>query len=294
MEENIKNHISCPLCEGQTIKRKFVMPNYSIYSCLICNAEFNADFPPKTSVRESFSKDYYMEVQKEAFADQQSDYTQDPSYRVYLKGLRYIEGLIDGRKLLDVGAGVGAFLKTAHDSRWNVEGVEISPYGSKFIKNKYGFNVYSKSLSLLELDDESYDVITFWDSIEHMELPKRQLMKAFRLLKKNGVLLLTSDNYKSLMSFLSRSIYYLSFGNITYPIERFFIPYNKTYFTYENMRDLLKEIGFEIVLFEKMQYPINKMELGSLEKFIVSVLYSVENLLNVQSQFTFIARKRTD
>lgn len=54
-------------------------------------------------------------------------------------------------------------------------------------------------------------------------------MKAYQLLKNGGILLLTSDNYRSLMSFLCRLIYFLSLKTITYPVERFFIPFNKTY-----------------------------------------------------------------
>lgn len=286
-----KNNINCPICENDNVKCKFQLPNYSIFYCITCELEFNADFPPKNSVTESFSEYYYTELQKEAFTDQKNDYTQDPSYAFYRKGLQTIEKLTNGRKVLDVGAGVGAFLKTAHESGWKVEGVEISRYGSEFIKKNYGFNVYSENLTLLELDNESYDVITFWDSIEHMELPKKQLMKAFQLMKTNGILILTSDNYRSLMSFLCRAIYFLSFQKISYPIERFFIPYNKTYFTHNNMRDLLTEIGYDIILFEKMQYPLNKIKLGLLEKLVLKVIYILESFLNVESQFTFIARK---
>ncbi len=285
---------SCPLCEKKNVKRKFKMPQYSIFYCLTCKVEFNANFPPKNSAKESFSEEYYLELQKEAFSDQMENHMLDPSIEFYQKRLRQVEGLAEGRRLLDVGAGFGTFLRTAYDAGWDVEGVEISPFGSEFIRNKYGFNIYTESLTSLKLEDNSYDVISFWDSIEHMDLPGRQLIKAYQLLKKDGILILTSDNYKSLMSFLGRLSYSLSFGKLTYPVERFFIPYNKTYFNHDNMRDLLQKIGYEIILFEKMQYPVSKLKLGHFEKPVLKILYGIESFLNIQSQFTYIARKKIE
>lgn len=288
---SINKKIICPLCESETNKRKFRTPHYSIYYCSACKVEFNADFPPKQSVNESFSKEYYTELQKEAFSIQEKDYKFDPSYESYKNGLKQIEKFIDRGKLLDVGAGMGAFMKTASDAGWDVEGVEISQYGSEFIKGKYGFTVYRESLISMATDSRSYDVITYWDVIEHVEFPKKQLIKAYELLKPGGVLLLTSDNYSSLMSFLGRFIYYLSFGKFTYPIERFFIPYNKTYFNHNNMEVLLRKIGYEIIFFNKMQYPLSKIKSSFFEKFILKIIYDFERFLNIQSQFTFIVRK---
>lgn len=294
MKEDESNYPSCPLCEKNNVKIKFKMPRYSIFCCLTCNVEFNANFPPKNSAKETFSKEYYLDLQKEAFLDQMENHLLDPSIEFYQKRLQQVEKLAEGRKLLDVGAGFGTFLKTAYDAGWDVEGVEISPFGSEFIRNKYGFNIYTESLISLELGNSTYDVISFWDSIEHMDLPVRQLIKAYQLLKKDGILILTSDNYKSLMSFLGRLSYSLSFGKITYPVERFFIPYNKTYFSHDNMRNLLQGIGCEIILFEKMQYPISKLKLGHFEKLAMKILYNIESFLNIQSQFTYIARKKIE
>jgi 2-polyprenyl-3-methyl-5-hydroxy-6-metoxy-1,4-benzoquinol methylase len=284
-------NLMCPICETTDVKIKFKMARYSILYCLTCGIEFNANFPPKNSVKDSFSKEYYMELQKEAFLNQMENHMLDPSMCFYQKGLQQVAKIVKGRKLLDVGAGIGVFMKTASDAGWDVEGVEISPYGSEFIKQRYGFNVYAENLIELNLRDNSYDVITFWDSIEHMELPKRQLIKAYQLLKNGGLLLLASDNYKSLMAYLGRFIYRSSFGNITYPLERFFIPYNKTYFNHDNLSKMLKNIGYEIILLEKMQYPIEKLKLGFLEKIMLRFLYPIESFLNLHSQFTILARK---
>jgi len=65
MKEDKSENLTCPLCEKDNVKRKFKMPQYSIFYCLTCKVEFNADFPPKNSVKE-----YYMELQKEAFSSQ--------------------------------------------------------------------------------------------------------------------------------------------------------------------------------------------------------------------------------
>ena len=70
MKEDKSEYVICPLCEKDNVKRKFKMPRYSIFYCFTYNVEFNADFPPKNSIKESFSEEYYMELQKEAFSSQ--------------------------------------------------------------------------------------------------------------------------------------------------------------------------------------------------------------------------------
>jgi 2-polyprenyl-6-hydroxyphenyl methylase/3-demethylubiquinone-9 3-methyltransferase len=135
-------------------------------------------------------------------------------------------------------------------------------------------------------------VITFWDVIEHIDFPVERLIRTYELLKPGGIALITSDNYNSLISKLARMLYFISIGTFQYPIRRFFTPYNRTYFTEKAMNKLLNKIGFEIVHFHKMQYPIDKLKLNKCEKIIINMLYKLENIFNLQSQFTFIVRKR--
>jgi len=192
---------------------------------------------------------------------------------------------------LDIGAGLGAFMKAAHDSGWKVQGIEVSAYAAEFIQKKYGFNIYQKDLLSQDLPAASFDVISFWDVIEHIEFPKDNLIRTHRMLKPGGAILITSDNYNSLIACIARVLYFLSLGLFIYPVKKVFTPYNKTYFNDNSMRRLLKETGFQIVFFQKMQYPILKLKLNKMEKAILNLLYRAESFFKLQSQFMFIAKK---
>jgi len=110
--------------------------DYSIYRCVECSIEFNTHFPPKETVEETFTGDYYMDVQKSAFDPQPGSHTNDPGYDAFVTGLQQLEqGLKseipdDGsKKVLDIGSALGTFLKIAKDRGWEVNGVELSEYG---------------------------------------------------------------------------------------------------------------------------------------------------------------------
>ncbi len=286
----MKNSV-CPLCNRASSWHKFAFPDYSIAYCKDCGLEFNPSFPPMDTEEKSFSKDYYLSIQKDAFAAQMNDLRLDPILTFYKHGLAQIEKFANGRTLLDVGAGLGAFMKAAYDAGWGVTGIEISPFGSDFIRQRYGFNICRQDLISFNCPVNSFHAVTFWDSIEHMKLPKENLRRAYDLLKPGGILLLTTDNYNSLLAGLAKIIFILSFKKISYPLKRVYTPYNRTYFNDSSMRKLLKEIGFQIVFFKKMQYPVDKIKVNFAENIIVRSLYFLEVIANRESQFTIIAKK---
>ena len=281
----------CPLCSNENTNQRFSLNDYSVYYCCDCKLEFNSNFPPNKTIESTFSKDYFSDIQREAFDMAIMDYRLDGSYNLYKNGLELAEKFVKGRKLLDIGAGMGVLMKIASDSGWQVEGVEISSYSTKFIKETYGFNISNQDLLYCDYPDSSFDLITFWDAIEHLEQPKEKLNKAYNLLKSEGLLLITTDNYNSLLAKISKLLYFTSFGLFDYPLKRTYIPYNKTYFNDVNFRNLLQKIGFKTLFFKKIQYPIKKLRLNSFEKFVVKLAYGMENLSNLQSQFLIIARK---
>jgi len=285
------DNFSCPVCKNKMLKEIFDFDSYSVVRCLDCKLEFNLDFPPRGTKENSFSEEYYRDVQKEAFAMQEKNYLLDPSLVIYKSGLNKIENFTSGRRLLDVGAGLGAFMKLASDFGWKVEGVEISPFASEFIRKRYGFKISSKDLLSAAYTESSFDAITFWDVIEHVETPKESLKKAYDLLKPEGILLVATDNYNSLLSFLARALYFFGPGIFRYHAGRVFLPYNKIYLNKDYAYKLIEKIGFQVVFLRKIQYPLSKLKLSKIERAIVYLLYKLESILGLQSQFLIIAKK---
>ena len=274
--------------------------DYSIFRCVECKIEFNAHFPPKGTVEETFTVDYYQDVQKSAFDPQIDSHANDPSYAAFVAGLQQLEqGLKSespdkgAKKILDIGSALGTFLKIAKDRGWAVSGVELSEFAAEYTHKKYGFDVYHGDVTTSSLSAQSFDAITMWDVLEHVEAPVANLEKAIELLKPNGMLLITSDTYDCLIAVVGRLLYKLSLGKFTYPVRRLFIPHNKSYFTPSGIEVLFDRLNLETVYFKRMEYPLDKIETSFLERQILRIFYGLGELFNLQSQFTYVLRKKS-
>ncbi len=95
--------------------------------------------------------------------------------------------------LLDIGAGTGAFLQAAKKRGWTVQGIEPNTNARKKAQAK-GFQL---KVSLDELSNQQFDVITLWHVLEHIPNLEKTITKIDTLLKPNGIVLVAVPNYKS-------------------------------------------------------------------------------------------------
>lgn len=110
------------------------------------------------------------------------------------KKLKWIENEKEGRgKLLDIGAGTGDFLAEAKKKGYQVFGVEPNS-GAKELALKKGISLQENTFSF---PDEEFDVITLWHVLEHVPDLENQINELFRILKKDGLLVIAVPNFKS-------------------------------------------------------------------------------------------------
>lgn len=99
----------------------------------------------------------------------------------------------DKGKILDIGAGVGDFLATAHQNGWQTVGVEPNDK-ARAIAEKKGVTFVEKTE---DLPDNSFDIITMWHVLEHVPALENQIMELKRLVKPNGTIIIAVPNFKS-------------------------------------------------------------------------------------------------
>jgi len=95
--------------------------------------------------------------------------------------------------LLDIGAGTGDFLAHAKSKKWEVVGIEPSQK-AKELAQKKGVSFVDNTE---ELSDNSFDVITMFHVLEHVEDLDKQLSELKRISKPNGIIIVAVPNYKS-------------------------------------------------------------------------------------------------
>ena len=101
-------------------------------------------------------------------------------------------------RVLDVGCATGSFLAALRDAGWQTEGVEFSAYAADYARQRHGLEVTTGELADGRFPDGRFDLVIFWDVLEHIRQPRQTLQEAARIAKPGGALLLTLPNPDSL------------------------------------------------------------------------------------------------
>ena len=102
-----------------------------------------------------------------------------------------------GSKVLDLGSGGGAWAKRLYDVPYAVSACDLEP--------RQGFEFPYQKVDLNSNFGETfercgYDAVSMVEVIEHLENPRHALRQAKLLLKKGGIVLLTTPNASGLYS----------------------------------------------------------------------------------------------
>jgi 2-polyprenyl-3-methyl-5-hydroxy-6-metoxy-1,4-benzoquinol methylase len=100
-------------------------------------------------------------------------------------------------KLLDIGCSTGAFLWEASLRYWEVSGIEISDAAAAVARGKFHLPVMTGTLLDSSYDNETFDVVTAWDVIEHIAQPAPFMTTVRKILKPGGLFLLNTPNINS-------------------------------------------------------------------------------------------------
>ena len=124
----------------------------------------------------------------------------DKNPRIHIKRMKHILKLIKNPpstlKLLDVGCSFGMFIKVANALGFIAEGVEPSEEAALESQNN-GLNVKQGFLEDLHLPSDSYDIVTLFEVIEHLESPLPLIKECHRILKPDGLFVLSTGNTDS-------------------------------------------------------------------------------------------------
>ncbi|MEJ1221456.1 class I SAM-dependent methyltransferase [Sediminicola sp. 1XM1-17] len=107
--------------------------------------------------------------------------------------VKLISQYTTNKKILDIGAGTGDFLKYAKIKGWDITGVEPNEHARKLASEK-GIQLSS---SFEELPAEQYDIITLWHVLEHLPDLDAHIKQLHNLLLPQGTLIIAVPNYNS-------------------------------------------------------------------------------------------------
>ncbi len=92
-------------------------------------------------------------------------------------------------RLLDVGCSAAFFLKLAQEKGWNVQGVEVSDFGTKYTRETLKIEVFQGLLHEAAFPDNSFDVVFNSHVLEHVGAPRDFVREIHRILRPGGALI---------------------------------------------------------------------------------------------------------
>jgi 2-polyprenyl-3-methyl-5-hydroxy-6-metoxy-1,4-benzoquinol methylase len=174
------------------------------------------------------------------------------------------------KKLLDFGCGTGAFLKEAC-MHWDCRGAEANDDACTVAASNVRVTVLKQDqwMQVPDGTEQRFDVITFFDSLEHVQDIHRTFDEIYgNLLKEGGIVVVTMPELSSL---------YVSTTDVAYMQREFsYWRHNKpkehlTYFTRQGLRQFMQKAGLEIV-FETNQESYLRIDPTNLPNNIMTIV----------------------
>ena len=101
-------------------------------------------------------------------------------------------------RVLDVGSGYGYFRKVAADHGYAHVGVDVSRHAAEVAHHEFGFETFVGSLAeFAARGSAGFDLITLFDTIEHVTNPVTELRAAATLLNPEGLLAVRTPNLEA-------------------------------------------------------------------------------------------------
>lgn len=211
--------------------------HWDLYECRSCRVLYS-NCPIE-------SEDIFAGYEDAAFdSANEADYASD-TYMEYLK--RVMPDFPKG-KILDIGTGDGSFLvKLKKAGVKELVGIEPSKEPIKCAKISIKDCIINEPYKVKKYEDDDYDLISLFQTVEHIPEPFEIVRDIRRILKPGGVFYLVCHDYMSLVNKL------LGYKSPIYDIEHLQI------FSKRGIVKLLNKVGFKDVrVFTlKNRYPLS-------------------------------------
>ena len=239
---NTVHHSFCPVCDSTNINPLLTVKDHSvskkdfvIWQCSNCELRFTQDAPDKDSIAPFYQSEDYISHTNTSKGVINQLYQKVRKHTLNQKANLIIRNTKPKGKLLDLGAGIGAFLNTMKQKGWEVKGIEPDPGARQQAKNIFDLDLEDTS-ALNSFHNQSFDAITLWHVLEHVHDLHDYIEKLKRLLTPDGKIFIAVPNYRA----VENSIYKLFWA-------AYDVPRHLYHFTPSSMEMLMKKHHLQII-----------------------------------------------
>ena len=212
---------------------------------------------------------------------------------------------LPGARILDIGCGGGLFLSLLKQQGALVTGIELSDSRVRYARTRHNLEVYK-----LPIESDfwqrshagTFDAVTLWDVIEHVNYPFRTLQCAVDVLKPGGLLFIDTP---------CRDSFYHRFGELTYRLTGGRAPTflnamysshlfgHKQIFSTVEMKQLFESAGLKVIelrKFHELSFPyefyLKKLfKSQRLVRMLLPVVKLFLKLFKIQNKMLVVGRK---
>lgn len=138
-------------------------------------------------------------------------------------------------RLLDFGCGSGGYLRRMADLGWQVTGLDRADHVVRMVRDELRCDAVAGTLPHADLIPASFDVVTMWQSLEHVHNPLTILREALRMLVPGGTAVVAVPNFESDSA--------RRFGPHWFGLD---LPRHLTHFTPATLAEMLQTAGFRV------------------------------------------------
>jgi 2-polyprenyl-3-methyl-5-hydroxy-6-metoxy-1,4-benzoquinol methylase len=205
------HYAKCPVCDSSQINPLLTVKDHSVskeefvvWQCSNCSLRFTQDAPDEANIGPYYRSADYISHSNTSKGLVNKIYRSVRNHTLEQKAKLIIGKTKKQGKILDLGAGIGAFLNTMRGKGWETIGIEPDEGARQQAAGLFNMHL-NETGALYELPANSFDAITLWHVLEHVHQLHSYIEQLKKLLKPKGKLFIAVPNYES----LDNSIYKL-------------------------------------------------------------------------------------
>lgn len=201
---NIITHKKCPLCGSGSIEKRFACKDhfatgemFDIFHCKECGFVFTQNIPDEKDIAKYYASAAYVSHSdtKKGFVNRLFHIVRKIMLRRKVALIKKLTLLQNG-KIVDYGAGTGAFAAAMHRKGWDVTAIEKSEQARLLAKEKHNIEMLPEE-GLKKIESGSVDVVTLWHVLEHLQQTDEFWNEMHRILDETGIAVIACPNCSS-------------------------------------------------------------------------------------------------
>lgn len=198
-------HIDCcPICGSNSLHKEFSAVDhfvsqecFDVWICGHCGFRFTQNVPDEQGIDKYYeSADYISHSDTEkGLMNRLYHFARNMMLTAKAGHVTRATGLRQGW-LLDIGSGTGYFAHLMTEWGWTVRAIEKNSQARHFAQEHFGLKSDDEE-AFNTLQDKSFDCITLWHVLEHLQHLNIMGDKFYRWLKDDGALLIAVPNNTS-------------------------------------------------------------------------------------------------